>query len=69
MFDHRLVRTLDIVFAVLLAQPRRLDRRVAFGDVAVQFIVGRGLVGDNIRNDSATEYLREDFGTIANQTD
>ena len=52
-----------------LAHGARLGKRAGVGHVAVDEVVGGGLVGDDVGDDAAPDYLRVDVGGIGDETD
>ena len=54
---------------VARAQLERLVQRHAVGHVAVQRVVRRGLVGDEVGGDAAAHQLGVDVGGVAEQAD
>ena len=64
--SHRAAR---VLFRVALAEFDRFGQRHAVGDVAVQRIVGAGLVGQHIGDDVAADEFRQHIGGVADQAD
>ena len=59
----------DVVVGIGAAQRLRLLHRQPGGHVAVQRIVGAGLVGDDVDLDAAAHQLGQDLGGVAGQAD
>ena len=70
MKSDRFLGPADVLLGTVAAQSVEiftegfLDRHVA-----VERIVGRGLIGKDIRHDAVTQQLRHDFGGVADQAD
>ena len=60
---------LQVVVRIGLTQHVGLLDGEAGGDVAVQRVVGRGLVGDHVDIDSAPRQLGQDLGGVAGEAD
>ena len=64
MIGHGRVRPLDVPFRIRRAQARQLLERAAPRNVAVELVVGRGLIGDEIGQDVAGEQPLEQIHGI-----
>ncbi len=69
MGGHRRVRPPDVLAGVLFPQRERVGVRQAVGNITVELVVGRGLVGQDIRRDAAPHELGQDIGGVAQQGD
>ena len=65
MVGHGRVGPLDVPFRIRRAQARQLLERAAPRNVAVELVVGRGLVGDEIGQDVAREQPLEQITAFA----
>ena len=59
----------DVFFGIAFAQLRCFVEREALRNVAVQRIVGAGLVGDYIDLNAAAHNFGQDVGAVADQSD
>ena len=66
---HRVARLADVLLGIRFAELASLVGRVPGGDVAAERIVGRGLVGHDVRHDAAREQLLEDLRRVADEAD
>ena len=66
---HGVERALDICFGIALAQRQRVFQRHAAGHIAVQRIVRRSLIGQDVGHHAALSQLGNDVAAIANQPD
>jgi hypothetical protein len=66
---HRRPRARDVVVRIPDTQRGGLGQRVALRDVAVQRIVGRGLIGDQIGQLAAAHQLGVDVGGVGDDRD
>ncbi len=69
MFAHGGARRLFDRLRIALALGAPFAQRPALGQIAVDRIVGRGLVGDDVGMNAARGQFREDVGGIAEQAD
>ena len=66
---HRLVGAADVAFRVLFPEGQRILVGQAVGNVPVELVVGRGLVGEDIRRHPPADELRDDIGGVAEKGD
>ena len=66
---HGRVRPADVVRRVLFPERQGLRIGQAVGDIAVELVVGRGLVGQDVGREAPAHELRQDVGRVAEQGD
>ena len=65
--DHGCGGAADVFFGIALAEFRGLTQREALRNVAVERIVGAGLVGDNVDLHAAADDFGEHVGAVADE--
>ncbi len=68
MHGDRFLRRLDSGFGVLASHLRRLFQCPAGRQVAVQRIVGAGLIGDDVGTHAAADQRRQYLGGVSEQS-
>ena len=69
MHGHRLLRALDVLRRLGTTQLQRLVEGHAVRHVAVQGVVGAGLVGDDVGVDATAHQFGEDVGGVGDDRD
>jgi hypothetical protein len=69
MVGHRRHRPCDVVVRIPIAQPVRFVEAEAVRHVAIQRIVRRRLIGDDVRRDAARHERRQDVRRVGAQAD
>ena len=67
VLGHRGLRAAHVVVGVARAQRERIGQGKPVGDVAVERVVGGGLVGDEVGVPAAPDELRQDVGGVADE--
>ena len=68
MNAHRTHGTLDVIAWIFRSERERFFERHSVWNVPVQRIMRAGLIGKNIRNDTALHDFRKDIRAVADET-
>ena len=69
MARHGVERALDVCLGIARALRQRLFQRHPAGHIAIQRIVRRSLIGENVGHDAALSQLGNDVAAVADQPD